>query len=108
VILHTTYGWCGYEFEKGSSYLVYAFSRDGGETLHAEKCTRTNHLGRAELDLNILGQGSPPVEKVSLEHQFPTELEDVLHTAPVFGLILVVLALLLVVSFRYRRGSLYL
>ncbi len=47
---------CGYAFEKGEEYLVYA---DGSaDSLTVSMCSRTQPLGWAEDDLAALGEGS--------------------------------------------------
>lgn len=44
---------CGFEFEDGKKYLVYAY--DAGGELTATLCSRTALLKRAEADLQALG-----------------------------------------------------
>lgn len=44
---------CGYKFEVGVSYLIYAY---GTERLETNICTRTVPLGAAEKDLQVLGK----------------------------------------------------
>ena len=44
-------GDCGYGFEKGESYLVYAFGKD---SLSTSICTRTRTLANAQEDLKAL------------------------------------------------------
>ena len=48
---------CGYEFEGGQPYLVYAYS-EGKERLATDTCTRTKRLAEAEDDLTELGEGT--------------------------------------------------
>ena len=49
-------GDCGYNFEVGQSYLVYAYGSD--ETrLETNICQRTRKLADAEEDLRLLGKG---------------------------------------------------
>jgi hypothetical protein len=50
---------CGYNFEKGKSYLVYAHSQKRGEekVLGTNICTRTALLSDAKEDLKELGEG---------------------------------------------------
>jgi hypothetical protein len=47
---------CGYQFEEGQDYLVYAYSQ-GGERLGTDTCTRTRKLAEAKEDLTELGNG---------------------------------------------------
>lgn len=63
-------GDCGYNFNKGSDYVVYAhtdtfYSKSGG--LATNICNRTADLSSAEEDIAILGQGNHPGEQVNLE-----------------------------------------
>lgn len=51
-------GMCGYAFEVGQAYLVYANQQDG--ELQTSIATRTIALDRAEQDLRALGEGEPP------------------------------------------------
>lgn len=46
---------CGYDFEVGSEYLVYAHLWGDGH-LHTGICSRTNHLAAATEDLELLGE----------------------------------------------------
>jgi hypothetical protein len=46
---------CGYRFEEGRRYLVYAWLSGSGE-LSVSSCSRTRRLGRAEFDLGVLGR----------------------------------------------------
>lgn len=49
---------CGYTFERGREYLVYAYSTDTG--LATNICTRTRTLVDAQEDLAALGAGLVP------------------------------------------------
>jgi hypothetical protein len=51
---------CGFAFEKGQSYLVYAGRGEQGYTVSA--CSRTRPMGDASEDLAGLGGGVTPVE----------------------------------------------
>jgi hypothetical protein len=54
---------CGFNFEVGQSYLVYASTADDGE-LWTNHCTRTTRIGvGSDLDLKVLGKGRPPRKK---------------------------------------------
>jgi hypothetical protein len=46
---------CGFRFEKGEKYIIYAYQIDG--KLHTNICTRTRALADAALDLEALGDG---------------------------------------------------
>lgn len=45
---------CGFDFEEGKSYLVYAYGEPG--KLATGLCTRTQQLSKAEKDLAALGK----------------------------------------------------
>jgi hypothetical protein len=49
---------CGYPFEIGETYLIYADVT--GDHLHTSVCTRTAKLADAAEDLAFLGPGTPP------------------------------------------------
>jgi MYXO-CTERM domain-containing protein len=51
---------CGFNFQKGESYLVYASATDRG--LDVSLCSRTVPMDRAGEDLNRLGVGVVPVD----------------------------------------------
>ncbi|HSH04534.1 MAG TPA: hypothetical protein VLL52_18635 [Anaerolineae bacterium] len=50
---------CGYNFNVGNTYLVYAYEYEG--QLQTNLCSRTTELSSATEDLNILGSGNPPL-----------------------------------------------
>jgi hypothetical protein len=49
---------CGYPFQRGVTYLVYASDQDGELTTYL--CSRTNSLALAQADLADLGPGAAP------------------------------------------------
>jgi hypothetical protein len=49
-------GDCGYRFEVGGSYLVYAYGSDES-SLSTNICQRTAKLSVAQADLKVLGRG---------------------------------------------------
>ncbi|RXT06563.1 hypothetical protein [Ammoniphilus sp. CFH 90114] len=60
---------CGYSFDLGKEYLVYAFKNDRGE-LQTNICTRTTPLSAAQDDLQALGEGrSPYSPTVSIDQE---------------------------------------
>ena len=72
IIVHTGSGGgdCGYHFEEGKEYIVYAHP----STMYGNKellvtiiCNRTNELAGAQEDLAILGEGKVPTKHVNLE-----------------------------------------
>jgi len=49
---------CGYHFEEGQDYLVYAYGK--GEPFETDICSGTTHLSKADEDLALLGSGEKP------------------------------------------------
>ena len=49
---------CGYHFEEGQGYLVYAYGK--GEPFETDICSGTTHLSKADEDLALLGNGEKP------------------------------------------------
>jgi hypothetical protein len=49
---------CGYYFEEGQDYLVYASGK--GESLGTSICSGTKSLSKADKDLALLGDGEKP------------------------------------------------
>ena len=56
IIPYATPGMCGYPFELGSSYIVYARANDQ-DSLSTSLCSRTSRLKDAREDLDELGAG---------------------------------------------------
>jgi len=54
------YGDCGYQFEKGQRYLVYAYGSDSA-SLVTNICQRTAPYAEAAADVMVLGKPKPPV-----------------------------------------------
>lgn len=54
---------CGYSFEKGKEYLVYASDQES--TIRTGLCSGTKPLANAQTDLAVLGRGNVPAPKVS-------------------------------------------
>ncbi|HEX8286488.1 MAG TPA: hypothetical protein VF556_00745 [Pyrinomonadaceae bacterium] len=50
---------CGYNFEVGKSYLIYAQDY-GTNNLQTNLCTRTAGVSEAKADLKVLGKGKIP------------------------------------------------
>ena len=48
---------CGYHFEEGQEYLVYAY---GKQDLKVDACGETKQLSKADEDLALLGNGEQP------------------------------------------------
>lgn len=55
---------CGYSFQQGEEYLVYAASQ--GSKLTTGLCSGTKSLSMAQADLAVLGEGNPPVMESSI------------------------------------------
>ena len=78
IIIHTGSGGgdCGFEFEVGKEYLVYA----NHSTMYGDKellvtiiCDRTKLVDEAQEDLKILGEGKEPTVIVNLKDTFNRE-----------------------------------
>lgn len=61
-------GSCGFHFNEGQEYLVYAYESTmyGAKSLVTTICDRTNELSVLQEDLTILGEGQQPIEDVDL------------------------------------------
>ena len=64
-------GDCGFDFTVGEKYLVYSMESEmyGKKALSTTICDRTKLLNSSQEDLQILGEGKVPVEKVDLSGQ---------------------------------------
>ena len=62
MVLQTGPGYadCGFPFETGRRYLIYAFALKGEKNLIATICSRTKGLADAQEDLDALGPGLKP------------------------------------------------
>lgn len=93
---------CGFTFEEGREYLIYASLSD--DKLHVSLCSRTTDLESADSDLAILGEGKKPTETVSIDLE-PDMLEKsdwrMIDVLAVFILGVAVLAAYFV--YRIRR-----
>ena len=49
---------CGYHFEEGQGYLVYAYGKE--ESFKVDLCSQTKLLSKASEDLALLGNGDRP------------------------------------------------
>ncbi|MCM3711317.1 hypothetical protein [Sporosarcina luteola] len=93
-------GDCGYSFEKGQKYLVYASASNMyvPGTLSTTICHRTTELSNAAEDLNELGEG----QEVSNDGSQEETLDEGIIRWWVFGLfVLGLLAIFL--GFRYKN-----
>ncbi len=54
--VHTGFGFgdCGFPFEKGEEYIVYAYENDKTKVISTGTCTRTTHISRAEEEISGL------------------------------------------------------
>lgn len=55
---------CGYGFQKGGKYLIYAHGGEKGQTLRVSLCSRTRTKDQAEKsgDFKELGEGKAPTK----------------------------------------------
>lgn len=95
-------GDCGYHFQQGHEYVVYASMSGmyGGEDeLTAIICSRTSELAQADEDLQWLGAGDEPARQV--------DLSSGMRTLPLYaaaGAVVAALLVLALVLLRRRRG----
>jgi hypothetical protein len=83
---------CGFPFERGRAYVVYAYQGEGG--LGASLCSRTNFVEVAGEDLAALGDGVVPPPQPSVSNPWLLGL----------GILLVVLGGWITIRNRLRRG----
>lgn len=95
---------CGYNFEEGKEYLVYAYTNpeDGG--LATGLCNRTALLSEANDDLAALGEGNAvePSEKPTTE----TDSEDrdmTIGTVPLAAIVIGGVILLILAALAVRK-----
>ena len=82
---------CGYTFEKGGEYIVYA---DGPENnLSVSLCSRTQPLTTAENDLAVLGGGAAPLADTFEGIASFSYLQIAVLLGIGFGMILIVVVL---------------
>lgn len=90
---------CGFPFEEGKKYLVYATMSDRfvANTLTTSICRRTTELAYATEDLNVLGEGQ---EVSSLK-------VDKGETAlPIWPFVLFIIGLVVIfIGFRYKKSQ---
>jgi hypothetical protein len=74
-------GDCGYDFQTGKEYVVYAQM----SSMYGDKdelvtivCSRTNELSAAQEDLAYLGEGEVPTEKVDLTAAIPKGVNPII------------------------------
>lgn len=63
--VHTSMSTCGFDFDEGMRYIVYAYETSEG--LATGLCTRTAELAKASDDLAALGKGKVPPPSPELE-----------------------------------------
>ncbi|WP_309122613.1 hypothetical protein [Paenibacillus sp.] len=109
-------GDCGYDFEEGESYLVYAAESTmygDEERLVTTICDRTASLGAATEDLAYLGEGRPPATKVDFDLQGLAEergavgesTDPALRQASFWGIGIVLAAIFLYVVWNRRKAG---
>ena len=60
-------GDCGYSFQEGEKYLVYAFSHPATGKLYAGICSRTRRLAEAGNDLDYFAKKDDPAQAAGIE-----------------------------------------
>ncbi len=94
-------GDCGFDFIEDEEYLVYAYESTmyGEETLITIICDRTTELGSAQEDLEILGEGQPPIEKIDL-----TDKHEGNHLY-IWGTVILATAIVLILIIKRRKKT---
>jgi len=90
---------CGYTFEKGSEYIVYAHGPDNN--LSVSLCSRTQPLDSAEDDLEVLGVGAAPLTD---SFEWPESFSYV-QIAVLLGTGIGIIILVVVVAAMIKRYS---
>jgi hypothetical protein len=90
---------CGYHFEEGKEYLVYA---DGKQVLKVNACGGTKQLSDADEDLALLGNGEKP--KVSGDEAL-NDTSGVVPARAVVGLAGLAMAASLLLMVRLVRST---
>jgi hypothetical protein len=106
IIIHTGSGGgdCGFNFEKGKEYLVYAGTSTmygGKELLVTIMCDRTVALDQAKADLAVLGAGKIPTEQVHLEGEL-SRVQPAIWVA-VVGFVVLGMIIFLVRRRKWRK-----
>ena len=92
---------CGYTFEKGSEYIVYA---DGlNDSLTVSLCSRTQPLPAAEDDLAALGDGAAPFVNSAVWATSLSYFQIAILLSTGLGIILLVVAVAVIIK-RYSRS----
>lgn len=96
LVIHTGQGGgdCGYPFEDGESYLVYAYADEQGD-LHANICSRTALLSDAAYDLAKLGNGDTLDETISLQEKYFN----------IFVFVMILLFIFLIIFISYTKNK---
>jgi hypothetical protein len=99
VIVHTaeSSASCGFKFELGKEYLVYAYGDKGD--LQTGLCERTTLLTSAAEDLSILGKGKTPSEQVNLQQQ------DQMISSTIWILAVTLFIAVIVIIIILRKGK---
>ena len=88
---------CGIDFERGESYLVYAYRSSGDGALETNLCDATKPLTEAERDLGVLGPPTLPGTGGSI-----LPIGDATTIVAAFALLALASTL---VAWRLRRGE---
>ena len=98
-IVYTDLSSCQFEFQMGSSYLLYAYENQGD--LRVINCGRSGELQHVLADVNSLGEGKAPGRKVDLSGEFSILRE----LAPLIAAGAVVAAGAVLLIYYVRRSS---
>ena len=90
---------CGFSFEKGKEYIVYANSREEG--LHVSLCSRTSLVENAQKDLQELGKAENIKENNDNTNKSPRSALSVSVIGGIVGLVFVIIVVLFVLTNRH-------
>lgn len=93
---------CGFVFEEGKSYIIYAYKSKDGD-LYTSYCSRTAELSNANADLEQLGKGKVVDKKVNLEGKMKWISKKDYDLEILIGGIIVLLTTAFIIVNKVRR-----
>lgn len=99
LIVYTTWSSCQFEFDIGSSYLLYGYIDEG--QIKIISCSRSGELSTRTDDLNLLGAGILPIHDVNLSYSFHKWKWMLAGVGT--SLVIILLGSYLIVQYTYRR-----
>lgn len=98
-----TGGACGFAFEEGAEYIVYARA-DADEDYTVDICSRTALLSEAQEDIDALGDGDAPPTAVGPQAEQPQDRSETGGRIVTLGVVAVIAVIgAVLVALRTRR-----